>query len=338
MPAGRARRGQGVPALARRRPFHVPRAIAATTSSRSTARTRCRIVPGSSLGILREDRRKDVATSFAALPPEVRAYARVPDLLIVTKANARSTVHRPGLSRLRRHQALRCRRATCAASIASSASTRRPRTAPIRRTFRCCAARPRTSSRGRGVAAGSHAGKALLNILATYPRDELFQIARGRPAAARRWASCIWASGSASGCSCGAIRSSAFVVCLIYAPRENYTTELREKWQAILLEAFNGDELGIQRAPVGVGAGAHHDHGAHDAGRDPGVRRARARGPARGGRATLGRRSPGRADRGAGRGAGQRAVPPFRRRVARRLSRRVRCARGGAGHRDDGDA
>ncbi len=28
--------------------------------------------------------------------------------------------------------------------------------------------------------------------------------------------------------------------CLIYAPRENYTTELRQKWQAILMQAFNG--------------------------------------------------------------------------------------------------
>src|SRR4029453_3059992 len=31
-----------------------------------------------------------------------------------------------------------------------------------------------------------------------------------------------------------------FVTCLIYAPRENYTTELRQKWQAILIQAFNG--------------------------------------------------------------------------------------------------
>ena len=31
-----------------------------------------------------------------------------------------------------------------------------------------------------------------------------------------------------------------FLSCLIYAPRENYTTGLREKWQAILMQAFNG--------------------------------------------------------------------------------------------------
>ena len=35
---------------------------------------------------------------------------------------------------------------------------------------------------------------------------------------------------------------------MIYAPRENYTTELREKWQAILLKAFNGtsSEFNVQ--------------------------------------------------------------------------------------------
>src|SRR4029453_371628 len=31
-----------------------------------------------------------------------------------------------------------------------------------------------------------------------------------------------------------------FVTCLIYAPRENYTTDLRQKWQTILTQAFNG--------------------------------------------------------------------------------------------------
>src|SRR5262249_52725978 len=31
-----------------------------------------------------------------------------------------------------------------------------------------------------------------------------------------------------------------FLSCLIYAPRENYTTGLREKWQAILTAAFDG--------------------------------------------------------------------------------------------------
>ena len=52
-----------------------------------------RAVPGTGLGILRHD--KKASSSFAALPPEVRARAREPKRLILTKANSLSTVHRP---------------------------------------------------------------------------------------------------------------------------------------------------------------------------------------------------------------------------------------------------
>jgi glutamate dehydrogenase len=54
------------------------------------------VVPGSNLGILREVTALDAAAAFAALPPEVRAQVRRPELLLVTKSTARSTVHRPG--------------------------------------------------------------------------------------------------------------------------------------------------------------------------------------------------------------------------------------------------
>jgi glutamate dehydrogenase len=53
-----------------------------------------RSVEGSGLGILREPRGGSVSASFATLPPEVRRRARDFDLLIITKANSRSTVHR----------------------------------------------------------------------------------------------------------------------------------------------------------------------------------------------------------------------------------------------------
>jgi len=50
-------------------------------------------VPGSGLGILRHDRVGP--GSFATLPDEVKARALDPQRLIMTKANSRSTVHRP---------------------------------------------------------------------------------------------------------------------------------------------------------------------------------------------------------------------------------------------------
>ncbi len=50
-------------------------------------------VPGTGLGILRHDRVGP--GSFATLPEAVKARALDPQRLIVTKANSRSTVHRP---------------------------------------------------------------------------------------------------------------------------------------------------------------------------------------------------------------------------------------------------
>ena len=69
-----------------------------------------RIVPGSSLGILREKRRR--RTSRRASPRcrrEVRAYARRPELLVITKSNVALDRAPAGLPRLHRRQALRRR-------------------------------------------------------------------------------------------------------------------------------------------------------------------------------------------------------------------------------------
>src|SRR5256885_15551376 len=54
-----------------------------------------RAVPGSGLGILREAGERPVSVSFEQLPPNARKLAREKNLLILTKANSRATVHRP---------------------------------------------------------------------------------------------------------------------------------------------------------------------------------------------------------------------------------------------------
>ena len=53
-----------------------------------------RVVDGSGLGVLRHGS-PIASASFARLPADVRAMARTPQPLILTKANSRSTVHRP---------------------------------------------------------------------------------------------------------------------------------------------------------------------------------------------------------------------------------------------------
>ena len=194
--------------------------------------------PGSGLGILRGRDDERLSASFAALPPEARAYARVKDLLLVTKSNSRSTVHRPGyldyigIKRYDERGEV-CGEHRFLGLYTHTTYSVSPADIPmLRRKVANVIARA-------GFARGGHAAKALENILETYPRDELFQIgedellenALGILHLGERQRFRLF------------VRRDAFeryCVCLIYAPRENYTTDLRRRWQAILTQAFNG--------------------------------------------------------------------------------------------------
>jgi glutamate dehydrogenase len=197
-----------------------------------------RIVPDSSLGILRQTGGRDVAASFAELPPEQRAYAHHPDLLIITKANARSTVHRPGyldyvgVKRFDEKGRV-CGEHRFLGLYTSTAYSAKPAEIPLLRH------RTENVIARAGVAPGSHAGKALRNILDTYPRDELLQTSEDELFAT---AMGILHLGERQRFRLFARRDpfGRFLSCLIFAPRETYTTELRQRWQAILTEAFNG--------------------------------------------------------------------------------------------------
>ena len=196
------------------------------------------VVPASSLGILRDEAALDAVAAFAALPPEVRAYARRPELLVVTKSTVRSTVHRPGyldyiaIKRFDSDGAV-CGEDRFLGLFTSTAYSANPADIPLlRRKVADVVARA-------GLSPGSHAGKALINILATYPRDELFQTSADD---LLQTAVGILHLGERQRFRLFVRRDpfERFLSCLIYAPRENYTTELRQKWQAILLQAFNG--------------------------------------------------------------------------------------------------
>ena len=134
-------------------------------------------VEGSALGLLRRQATgSKISRSFASLPPELRRQAREPAPLVITKANARSTVHRPvyldyiGVRRFDakgkvegEHRFL--------GLFTSAAYNRNPRDIPLLRHKVS-----RMIERAQ-LAPTSHSGKALANILETYPRDELFQTA-----------------------------------------------------------------------------------------------------------------------------------------------------------------
>jgi len=133
-----------------------------------------RAVPGTGLGLLQDDRSRPVSHSLAKLPPEARSKAFERTLLNITKANSRSTVHRNshldyvGVKQWnadgrpvgeRRFLGL----------YAKSVYKQWPSDIPIlRRKVRAVLDRAAYPS-------DSHNGKALIEILDSYPRDELFQ-------------------------------------------------------------------------------------------------------------------------------------------------------------------
>ena len=82
-------------------------------------------------------------------------------------------------------------------------------------------------------------GKALVTILEQYPRDELFQIsedelfenAMGILRLGERQRTRLFVRSDVYG---------RFLSCQIFVPRENFNTELRERMEEILMQAFNG--------------------------------------------------------------------------------------------------
>ncbi|MGI5426237.1 NAD-glutamate dehydrogenase [Streptomyces sp. CA-179760] len=137
-------------------------------------------VPGTGLGILRADphhaaeESHPVSPSFERLPADARAKAREHKLLVLTKANSRATVHRPsyldyiGVKKFDAEGNVVGERRFLGL-FSSAAYTESVRRVPvIRRKVADVLERA-------GFSPHSHDGRDLLQILETYPRDELFQ-------------------------------------------------------------------------------------------------------------------------------------------------------------------
>ncbi|MEV7102758.1 NAD-glutamate dehydrogenase [Streptomyces atroolivaceus] len=137
-------------------------------------------VPGTGLGILRsdpkhsEDEAHPVSPSFDRLPADARAKAREHKLLVLTKANSRATVHRPsyldyvGVKKFDAEGNVVGERRFLGL-FSSAAYTESVRRVPVVRR------KVAEVLEGAGFTPNSHDGRDLLQILETYPRDELFQ-------------------------------------------------------------------------------------------------------------------------------------------------------------------
>jgi glutamate dehydrogenase len=199
--------------------------------------------PETGLGILRSIRPESVDRGDRPLSREFSDYARKKDLIIITKANSRSVVHRPvpmdriGVKNYDSNGNL-VAEDRFLGIFTSAAYSRSVREIPM---LRLKAKRVFERS---GLDPHSHNGKALVDILETFPRDEFFQItdedlfdiARGILLLQERQRVALFTRKDVF---------ERFISCYVFVPRDRYTAEFKEKAKAVLEEAFGGRETQI---------------------------------------------------------------------------------------------
>src|SRR6202453_5088640 len=194
-------------------------------------------VPGTGLGILRHD--KQGPDAVAPLPAPVRMRTQDPDeRLVLAKANSRSTVYRPNYLDYVSMKKLDQSGAVTGEFRFLGLYTHAAHTEPIagipvlrRKLAHVLAAA--------GLSRDSYDGKDLVEILEDYPREELFEIsaeeltpiALGVLRLSERKQTRLFLRRD---------RYGRYMSCLVYLPRDRYTTKLRLRAQDILTQALNG--------------------------------------------------------------------------------------------------
>ncbi len=195
----------------------------------------------SGLGVLRDSSKSRVFRSFSELPPEAKKQALSKNVLIISKTNTRSTVHRPVYTDyigvkvfddagelVGEHRFI--------GLYTSSAYNSNPKNIPFVRH------KVALILKESNLSATGHAGKALLNVLETLPRDDLFQapthelyeLALGIVHLQERKKIRLFVRKDIYG---------RFISCLVYVPRESFTTQLAQRMEAELLKSFKGLEI-----------------------------------------------------------------------------------------------
>ncbi|MET0496458.1 MAG: NAD-glutamate dehydrogenase domain-containing protein, partial [Actinoplanes sp.] len=193
-------------------------------------------VPGTGLGILRGE--QSTPRKLSSMAPEAHQRALEKRLLVITKANSRATVHRSayldyiGVKVFNEAGEVVGERRFLGLFSSSAYRTSVRELPVVRRKVMEVLDRSGLSPRG-------HSGKDLLQILETYPRDELFQIKTDdlyeavvgvlRMAGRRQLRLFLRRDGY-----------GRFISCLIYLPRDRFTTSNRQAMQEILLRELNG--------------------------------------------------------------------------------------------------
>ncbi len=192
------------------------------------------VVGGSGRGILRGG--DGQVRPLRELPEEVRSRALEPDPLVLTKANSRSTVHRNAFLdyvgvKVFDDAGTVVGEERFLGLYTAAAYNQSVLQIPVLR------AKVATVLDRSGFPPDSHSGKDLLQFLETYPRDELFQATADELLATalgvlrlqeRRRTRLFWRRDP----------YGRFASCLVYLPRDRYTTSVRLRMEQILRDAF----------------------------------------------------------------------------------------------------
>ncbi len=197
------------------------------------------------LGILRgPPRGPRKAPLPIVLTGHLRRQARAPELLVLTKANTASSVHRGSYL-----DYVGVKTFDAAGQVSgehrflglwtSSAYHKPPAEIPLlRRKLEAVIAHF-------GLPPQSHDAKSVVNVIETFPRDELFQtptaelipIVRGIVNLYERRRVRLFARRDSF---------ERFYSCLVYVPRDRYNTEVRERIERIVRERFGGTHVETQ--------------------------------------------------------------------------------------------
>jgi glutamate dehydrogenase len=199
---------------------------------------------GSGLGILRMNRPGIPRPRATKLTGEIRSAAHTRELLVITKANSVATVHRPSyLDYVSLKTFDRRGRPTGEHRFlglwTSTAYSRSVREIPVLRH------KVSQVFDQFGLAPQSHDAKAVMHVLETFPRDELFQagvadlipMVRGIVNLYERQQLRLF------------VRRDPFrrfYSCFIYVPRDRYSTEVRQRIEAIVRHGFHGKAIETQ--------------------------------------------------------------------------------------------
>ncbi|NWG46027.1 MAG: NAD-glutamate dehydrogenase [Alphaproteobacteria bacterium] len=196
---------------------------------------------GTGLGILRDPSVRVLrrGREMVVLTPEVRQFLSEPTPIIITKANVRSRVHRRvhmdyvGVKMFSSGGELVGERRFIGL-FTSPAYTRNTGDIPLLRQ------KVRKALAAAELTPGSHDERAFLNIVETFPRDELFQIGPeelvttglGILKLLKRPRTKLFVRHD---------RFDRFVSVLFYVPRDRYSSDVRRRVAEILCEAFEGE-------------------------------------------------------------------------------------------------